>query len=193
MDCVDFDIYDFLGFVDDNKSKKSAQYSLFDRSILRKYPEIFLLAVPGSPASFKERRQIITSLPIDIPRFITVIHPAASVGRNVTIGYNCMIAAGVVLTSNACIKNHVCVLPNSVIHHDVIVKDFTLIGSNVVIAGSTSVGKNCYFGSGSNIINGITVDDGCLVGLGSNITRSVAGNSKMVGNPARDISPVSSR
>lgn len=189
LDCIDSNQYDFIGFVDDNQSKSSANFPLFTRAVLERFQELFILAVPGSPTSFKERIQVINSLPINNSlRFISVVHSTASLGRDVTIGYNCMIGAGAVLTSNACVKNHVCVFPNSVIHHDVVVEDYSLIGSNVVIAGSTRIGKNCYIGSGTNIINGITVEDGSLVGLGSNITRNVSTNSKMVGNPARDIS-----
>ena len=64
--------------------------------------------------------------------------------------------AGVVVTSNARIGDHVCILPNTVMHHDVTIGDRCLIGSNVTIAGGVALGENCYIGSGSSIMNGIT-------------------------------------
>ncbi|MDB5022119.1 MAG: acetyltransferase [Pedobacter sp.] len=154
---------------------------------MQKYPEFRLLAVPGSPSSYLQRAEIISSLEININRFINVIHPNASIGRNVSIGYNCLVMAGVVITSNASIHNHVCILPNSVIHHDVVIKNFSLIGSNVVVAGGTTIGKSCYVGSGTNIINGIQVGDCSLIGLGSNVIRNVPANAKVAGNPAREL------
>lgn len=188
LDCIPWEDYEFVGFIDDDPQKRSAHYEIFSREILQQYQELQLLAVPGSAASFGKRKDIIHSLGIaNNSRFITAIHPHAAIGRNVQIGHNCLIMAGVVLTSNARIHNHVCVLPNSVIHHDAVVDEFTLIGSNVVVAGGTSIGKSCYIGSGSNIINDIRIGDEALVGLGSNILRSVAGKAKMVGNPARDL------
>lgn len=187
LDCIDFDKYDFIGFVDDDQNKRSTEYDIFPRSILLKYPEFKVLAVPGSPLTYLQRPEIISSLEINTNRFITVIHPNASIGRNVSIGYNCLIMAGVVITSNAYLHNHVCILPNSVIHHDVVVKNHSLIGSNVAIAGGTTIGKSCYIGSGSNIINGIQIGDCSLVGLGSNVINNIPANSQVAGNPAREL------
>jgi len=185
LDCINHDEYEFLGFVDDDVSKKSDNYEIFKRDIIKKHQEIFLLAVPGSSLSFQERIAIIEALNIDKYRFITAIHPNASIGRNVQIGYNCLIMAGVVITSNAQLHNHICILPNSVVHHDVIIDSYTLVGSNVLLAGGVSIGRNCYIGSGSNIISGIHIDDCALVGLGSNVLKNVAQYSKVAGNPAK--------
>lgn len=187
LDCVNYDEFEFIGFIDDDVNKKSIEHAVYSREILSKFNEFFVLAVPGSPASYRNREAIIDSLNLDVSRFISVIHPDTTLGRNVKVGYNCLIMPGVVMTSNAIIGNHVCILPNSVIHHDSIVGDYTLIGSNVVIAGRTTIGKNCYIGSGTNIIDGIRIEDYSLLGLGSNVIKDVAINSKMVGNPARNL------
>jgi UDP-perosamine 4-acetyltransferase len=188
LDCISFEDYEFVGFIDDDPQKRSAHQEIYSREILQKYKELQILAVPGSASSFRKRQGIINSLGLaNSSRYITAIHPTVAIGRNVQIGVNCLIMAGVVLTSNARLHDHVCVLPNSVIHHDAVVDEFTLIGSNVVVAGGTTIGKSCYIGSGSNIINDISIGDESLVGLGSNILRSVSGHAKMVGNPARDL------
>jgi sugar O-acyltransferase (sialic acid O-acetyltransferase NeuD family) len=187
LDCLDFDKYDFVGFVDDDVRKKSSQFDIFPRSILEKYKELKVLAVPGSPATYMNRESIISALNLAPSRYATVIHPGANIGRDVCFGYNCLIMAGVVITSNARLHNHVCILPNSVIHHDVVVDDYNLIGSNVVIAGGTTIGKNCYVGSGTNIKNGVEIGARTLIGLGSNVVKSIPGDSIVAGNPAREI------
>lgn len=187
IDCIDFDKYELIGFIDDDINKKSKDYPLFSRDIFMKIPDLKVLAVPGSPISFRSRKEVIHSLRIDKEKFISIIHPKASVGKGVKIGYNCLIMSGVVLTSNVVIKNHVCILPNTVIHHDTVIGDYALIGSNVVIAGGCEIGENCYIGSGTNVINGVQVGNGALVGLGSNIINNVPVNAKMVGNPARNL------
>ena len=188
LDCIDPEKYEVLGFIDDDRSKKSGDYPVFSRSFLTRYADVQVLAVPGSPASYKQRAQVINSLNLPPRRFASIVHPGAHIGKNVLLGFNTLLMAGVVLTSNAKVGNHVCILPNSVVHHDSCIGDYTLIGSNVVIAGGCTVRKNCYIGSGTNVKNGITIDDFALVGLGSNIIHDVAEHAKMVGNPARNLS-----
>lgn len=187
LDCINSVEYEFMGFVDDDESKLKAKnpYPVFPRSILDTYKDAFVLAVPGSPTSYLKRQNYIGSLKINPERFVSIIHPNVSLGKSVRIGINCLIMAGVVLTSNAKIGNHVCILPNTVLHHDVNVKDYSLIGSSVVIAGGSFIGMNCYIGSGTNIINGISIGDHSLIGMGSNIIRSVEANSKVAGNPGK--------
>lgn len=188
LDCIDNEEFEFLGFIDDDTTKKSASYTIFRRKFLENFPEVFILAVPGSSTSYRNRKRIISSLPVKSSnRFVSIVHPTASIGKNVSIGSNCLIMAGVVITSNAQIEDHVCILPNSIIHHDATIGEYSLVGSKVVVAGGTTIGKNCYVGSGSNVINGIQVGDGALIGMGSNVLRNVEENTTVVGNPARDL------
>jgi sugar O-acyltransferase (sialic acid O-acetyltransferase NeuD family) len=189
LDCLGSD-YRLIGFVDDTPEKQNTEvhgFPVYGRNALMHWPDARILAVPGSPASYKTRAQIIGTLNIDTDRFATVIHPSASVSPLAVLGRNVLIMAGVVITSNAVIGDHVIVLPNTVIHHDVTVGDLSLIGSGVTIAGYTAIGKNCYIGSGTSIMNGLRVGDGALLGMGSNVIRDVTPGDRVAGNPARSL------
>lgn len=189
LDCLG-NTYNFIGFVDDTKEKQGVNifgHQVFDRTAFQKYANAKVLAVPGSPLSFKVRKDIIDGLNLDFNRFTTIIHPNANISKNAQIGINCLIYAGVVITGNAQVGNHICILPNTVIHHDTKIGNYTLIGSNVCIAGYTEIGVNCYIGSGSNIINGIKIGDSALISLGSNVIKDILENSRVAGNPARII------
>jgi sugar O-acyltransferase (sialic acid O-acetyltransferase NeuD family) len=186
------DAYRLIGFVDDTPEKIGTDaygYPVFSRTALAEFPDAEVLAVPGSPTSYRSRAQVIQGLGLPDRRFATVVHPSASISPLATIGANVLIMAGVVVTSNARIGSNVCVLPNTVLHHDVQVGDWTLIGSNVTVAGSTIVGDNCYIGSGTSLMNGLKIGAGALVGLGSNVIRDVEPGARMVGNPARPLDP----
>jgi sugar O-acyltransferase (sialic acid O-acetyltransferase NeuD family) len=182
--------WNVLGFIDDNAELHGTNcmgYTVFDRTVLSQFQNARVLAVPGAPHSFHLRKEIIDSLGISEERFATIIHPNANIGNEVKIGRNCLIQAGVVLTSNAEIQDHVVVLPNSVVHHDTQVGSYVMIGSNVTIAGNVRIGSKCYIGSGSSIINGIEIGNECLVGMGSVVIRSVISNSKIAGVPAKQL------
>lgn len=187
LGCVS-DQYEIIGFIDDDLSKQGKStygFEIYNRDILTKYKEAKILAVPGNPLNFQDRSRIIRGLEIPLERFATIISSKASISRYAAIGRNVLIMAGVVLTSNAVISDHVCILPNSVIHHDTFIGEWTLVGSNVTIAGYTSIGKNCYIGSCSSIINNVYVGDNSMLGIGTNLIKNLPENSKAVGNPAR--------
>ncbi len=189
VDCIQGQ-YEFIGFIDDTIEKQGKHeygFEVFGREILIQFPDAKVLLVPGSPTSFTFRNKIISDLNVQSKNFATLIHPTASVSPFAKIGYNVLILAGAVITANSIIGNHVCVLPNTVIHHDSNIGDYTLIGSNVTVAGNSEIGKNCYVGSGTSIINGIEIGDNTLVGIGSNVIKSIKPNSKVVGNPAKNI------
>ena len=183
--------YSLIGFVDDEESKWSESYAglpVMARGAFENYSECHVLAVPGSPASYRARRHVIDGLGISADRFATVVHPLASISSESTIGHNFLAMAGTVITSNASIGNHVCVLPNTVVHHDARVGHWSLIGSNVSIAGGVRIGENCYIASGSCIKNEVKIGDRALIGLGSTVICDVPAGAIVAGNPAREIS-----
>ncbi len=185
LDCIDSE-FKFLGFIDDSIDKQINHengHSVFGRTILDKYEDASLLIVPGSPATFLERKKIIDNFTIRPERLARIIHPKACISPMAKIGENVLIMAGVVITSNAIIGNHVCILPNTVVHHDVRIKDYSLIGSNITIAGYSTVGINCYIGSGTSIINGVEIGDRTMIGMGSNVIRSIDPDCVATGNP----------
>lgn len=189
LDCLG-DAYRLVAFVDDTTEKQGISlfgHAVLSRAAFGQQPEARVLAVPGGPVSFRSRRAVIEALGIEPGRFARVIHPTARVSPLARIGHNVLIMAGVVITSNAVIGDHVCVLPNTVIHHDAHIGSWTLVGSNVTVAGSTVIGENCYIASGSSLMNGLTIGEGTIVGLGSNVIRSVPAHGRVAGNPARSL------
>jgi sugar O-acyltransferase (sialic acid O-acetyltransferase NeuD family) len=189
LDCLLPD-WEMRGFVDDTPEKQGRSvhgHPVYGREAFARWPDASVLAVPGSPTSYRARRDVIEGLGV-AGRWATVIHRSASVSPLARIGANVLVMAGVVITSNAVIGDHVCILPNTVVHHDARIGSWSLLGSNVTIAGGTTIGENCYIGSGTSIINGIEIGDGALIGLGSSVIRSVPPATRVAGSPAKVLS-----
>ncbi|GAE64700.1 acetyltransferase [Chryseobacterium indologenes] len=187
LDCLSDDQC-CIGFISDDISIiGTEQYgiTIYSREAFQKFPGAKILAVNGSPVSFKKRKQIIDSLELEINRFTTLIHPKAIIGNNVKVGSNVLIMAGVVATANAEIGNHICILPNTVIHHDSRVGDYTLVAANNTICGDVVIGENCYLGASSTIRNGVCIGDQVLLGAGSNVVKNLISGIIVKGNPAK--------
>lgn len=189
LDCLG-ETWRCVGFIDDTEAKQmrgAYGVEVRSRTALDQLPEARVLAVPGSPTSYRSRQQIVGGLRVNEERFAQVIHPSARISSRATAGRNVLIMAGVVVTSGAVIGSHVCILPNTVVHHDADIGDWTLVGSNVTVGGGATIGRNCYVGSGSSIMNGVRIGDRTLVGIGSNVIRDVAPDSRVAGNPAKPL------
>lgn len=183
--------WNIIGFVDDDMSKQGITWHgysvLGDRKIFNKYKKAKVLAVPGNPSNYLKREQLIDSMGISSERFVKLVHPTATIGPEVSIGFNTLIMGGVQTTVDISIGNHCVVRPNTVISHDVKIHDYCLIGANVSISGNVEISRLSYIGAGSNLIQGLFVDEGTLVGMGAVVLRSTTPCSVVVGNPARPL------
>ena len=113
LDCLGSD-HLLLGFVDDTPAKQGRRlhgHAVHSREALREWPDAKVLAVPGSPTSYRTRRRLVESLRVDDSRWARVIHPTARVSPLATIGHDVLLMAGVVVTSNAVIGNPLPMFP----------------------------------------------------------------------------------
>lgn len=181
--------YSCIGFLDDERSKWSKD--VYGVKVLgpidsaRDYPDSFFVNGIGSPNNFWKKEAIIARAGVPPERFVTIVHPSASVSKMAKLGLGTVVFQNATITSNVRVGNHVIILPNSVISHDDVIGDFVCIAGGVAISGNVKVGNSTYIGTGSMIIGNIKIGDCCLVGMGSVVLRDVEPNSVVVGNPAK--------
>lgn len=163
--------------VDDVSSHKDRSFILVNE------PEPAFLLIAGVLNPFRSRAKIGISdrAVIDSTARImgnTNIHPLAVVGRDVVIGHNCEIHAGVVIGDGCRIGDSVTIYPNAVLYHDV------LIGSHVIIHASCVIGAD---GFGYRFVNGgherlphygtVRICDDVEIGAGTTIDRAKVGET----------------
>lgn len=86
-----------------------------------------------------------------------------------TIGDNCSISAGVQIYT-----------------HDTV--EWAVSGGVApYVHARIAIGNNCYLGPNTIIAKGVTLGDGCIVGANSFVNCSFPDNTKVAGNPAKEI------
>lgn len=180
--------YRCIGLLDDNASLKGTvrnEVEVLGPMSLAGSLDCFVVNGIGSSRSFIHKEAIVQKTGCLPERFLTVVHPTASVSRTAMLGAGTVVMQNAVVCSNARVGAHVVMLPCSVVSHDDIIGDYTCMATGVCISGGVHVGKCCYLGCNSAVIENVRVGDYSLVGMGSVVTRDVPENSAVVGNPAR--------
>ncbi|EAP97397.1 putative acetyl transferase protein [Janibacter sp. HTCC2649] len=114
-----------------------------------------------------------------------LVHPTATLGRDVTIAGGSVVCAGVRMTTNIHLGRHVHVNLNTTIGHDVEIADHVSINPLVAISGNVRIGERSMIGTHAAILQGLDVGPDSIVGGSALVVRNVEESSTVKGVPAR--------
>ena len=122
--------------------------------------------------------------------FARVVHPAAVVGQEVSLGAGIVVFAGAVINPGSTIGDHVIINTGATVDHDCQVGDFSHISPGAHLAGGVHVGTLAHVGIGASVIPGITIGEGATVAAGAAVVGNVAPGKTVGGVPAQEIREV---
>ena len=73
------------------------------------------------------------------------------------------------------------------IGHDAIINDYSTILPSVNVSGAVTIGECVSVGTGSAIIQGLSIGDNTVIGAGSVVVKDIPENTVAVGVPAKVI------
>lgn len=115
---------------------------------------------------------------------LTVIHPSASVARNVRIGTGTFIARNVSMNPLVSIGESVILNTACIIDHECNIENNVHVAPGAVLAGNVRVKEGAFIGANSIVKEGITIGENAIIGAGSVVVRNVPSAAKVFGNPA---------
>jgi sugar O-acyltransferase (sialic acid O-acetyltransferase NeuD family) len=145
-------------------------------------PEVAYVIGIGSP---RVRRRIAETFDAAGHPAAVLVHPAATVGSQVTIGPGSVVCAGARITTNISLGRHVHMNLNATIGHDTTIDDFVSLNPLSSISGDCVVESEVLVGVGGIVLNGIRVGHGSIVGGSACAVRDVEPGTTVVGVPAR--------
>lgn len=164
--------YDNLIFLDDNSDMKF-------NSNLPKHPIIIAI---GNALIRQKLQNLVLLSGFEL---ITLIHPTAVIGSDVTIGNGSVVMPGAIINAKSTIGNGVIINSGAIIEHECTIGDFAHICPGVAIAGGSLVGERSWIGIGSSVIQNITIKPDITIGAGSVVVKDILEGSLAYGNPCR--------
>lgn len=122
-------------------------------------------------------------------KFPVLIHPSAMLGPQefLKIGEGTIICAGCIITVNIDIGKHVILNLSCTVGHDAVIKDYCSFMPTVNISGEVLIGAKTFVGTGSKIINLVTIGENVIIGAGAVVSKEIPSNCTAVGVPAKPI------
>lgn len=119
--------------------------------------------------------------------WVSLIHPAASIATQVTVGSGTVIMACAVVNPCTSIGSHCIINSGAVVEHDNVLADFVHISPNAVLGGTVRLGEGTHIGIGATVKNNIHVCENCVIGAGAVVIKDITTSGVYVGIPARKL------
>ena len=171
--------YEDIVFYDDDPSKNKID----EYDVIHEFPDEEYDLIIGVGVN-KTREMISKKMSREL---ITLIHPDATIGENVSIGKGVVVMARAVINPGTVIGDGVIVNTYASLDHDNYIKDYCHISVNVHTAGNVSIGERSFIGIGANVVNNVTICDDVTVGAGACVVKDINEEGTYVGVPARKL------
>lgn len=179
--------WNILGFVDDNPSiqgKEINGYKVVGDIDWLNNQELYVVNAIGDPII---KKKVNDRLKYSKNKYPVLVHPSVICSDRVTIGEGSIICAGNIITVDIVIGNHVIVNLDCTLGHDCVIGNYSTILPSVNISGFVKISECVSVGTGSAIIQGISVGENTIIGAGSVVVKDLPSNCTAVGSPAKPI------
>jgi len=154
------------------------------KSWLYSHQDVYVVVAIGDP---RARAKVTRELEANHVKFTSVDHNTVQKSQFVKWGEGCIICAGVILTTQIEIGDHVHINLNATIGHDVVIGDYVTIAPGANISGNVTIEDGVDIGTNAVIIQGKTIGRGAIIGACAAVVRDVEPNTVVVGVPAKPI------
>lgn len=119
--------------------------------------------------------------------FVTLVHPSAQIGVNVSIGKGTVVMAGAVINVCSTVGEHCIINTGAIVEHDNVIEDYVHISPKSALGGTVRVGALSHIGIGATVKNNTDICGGCVIGAGAVVIRNITEGGIYVGVPAKKI------
>lgn len=181
--------WEIEGYLDDGvapQTKINGYKVLGGMDKLKEYDSTMAVVVAIGSASIREK--IATEIKkIGEFQFPNLIDPDVQMSQFVSMGEGNIVCAGNILTVNIRLEDFVILNLSCTVGHDAVLESFVTVYPGVNISGNVCVGRRTELGTGSKIIQGITLGNDAIIGAGAVVVRPIPSDCVAMGIPAKPV------
>lgn len=172
--------YEDIKFLDDDvnnplSSGKVAEYIKFVDS------SVFFVAIGNNSVRERIQKQIESSG----GEIVNLIHPAAIISKDVTLGKGIAIMAGTVINTGTIIEDGCIINTCSSVDHDCHIRAYVHVSVGAHLAGTIDVGERVFLCASATVINNVKICADCIIGANAVVVKDIEKKGTYMGVPAR--------
>lgn len=179
--------WNLIGFIDDNKAIQGMEvngYKVVGNIEWLNEQELYVVNAIGDPIV---KKKVLERLSGSKNKYPVLIHPGVIYSDKVSFGEGSIICAGNIITVNINIGRHVIINLDCTIGHDAVIGDYSTVLPSVNLSGLVKIGQCVSIGTGSAIIQGVSIGENTIIGAGAVVVKDLPANCTAVGAPAKPI------
>lgn len=180
-------VWNILGYIDDGIEKGSMVdgYSVLGGiDCLHEYSG--KTAVVCAIGAASTRKKVIEKVKqIGDFEFPNLIDPSVVMSERIDMGEGNIICAGNILTVDIEIGDFNIINLDCTVGHDVVIESFVTVYPSVNVSGCVLVGENTELGTGSQVIQGISIGRDVIIGAGAVVVSDIQKAGTYIGIPAK--------
>lgn len=180
--------YDSIAIADDRFSSTFLQDGLLYvplESAVERLQEDPAMEAVIAIGNNQTRRSVVERLGLPDSRYAVLVHPSATIGSEVTIGWGSVVLPGAIVSCGAALGNHCIVNSGAIVEHDSVIESFVHLSPASSLAGNVVVEEGVHIGIGASIIQGIKVGRWSTLGAGAVAVREIPCHCTAIGVPAK--------
>jgi sugar O-acyltransferase (sialic acid O-acetyltransferase NeuD family) len=180
--------WNFIGYFDDRDcSGKLGSLYLGDYHSINNWKEPLALVFAMGWSHI--RKKALAQIQNPMINYPYLISPKCIIGdhERIQIGQGSILMAGANLTTDIEVGEFVVININATIGHDSKLGNFTSIMPSVNISGGVLIEEEVFIGSGTTVLQSISIGSKSIIGAGAVLTKNLASGVTAVGVPARII------
>lgn len=133
------------------------------------------------------RHRIVEKVRRSVPRFrfVSAIHPDATIGREVVIGEGSVMMAGAIVNGSSSVGAHCFIATNASLDHDSVMGDFASLSPNATTGGRVSIGPFSTVSIGATVKHGVSIGEHTVIGAGATVLKDIPPRVVAYGSPCQ--------